>query len=78
MRLNEILLNKTYYIKSLCATGVLKARMYDLGIVEGTEIKGMFKAPFGEPTAYMVRGTLLALRDEDAKLIEVKTVRDDG
>jgi len=74
MTLNEIALNKDYYIKKISATGILRRRMQDMGIVEGTEICGKFRAPFGEPVAYYVRGTLLALRNEDARLIEVERV----
>ena len=78
MTLNEIVLNKSYYIKKLLSTGVLRRRMQDMGLIEGTEIYGKFRAPFGEPVAYSVRGTLLALRNEEAKQIEVKTVENDG
>ena len=38
----------------------------------GTPIKPVFKSPANDPTAYEVRSTLLALRKEDAKNIEIE------
>jgi len=46
--------------------------MLDLGIISGTAITPVFRSPIGDPTAYEVRGTLLALRQEDALKIEVE------
>lgn len=76
MFLNEAFPGKNYYIKNLHTKGVLRHRMRDLGIVEGTRVKRLFSAPFGDPVAYLVRGTVLALRNEQAKEIEIGTVRD--
>ena len=46
--------------------------MLDLGIVKGTLITPIFKSPSSDPTAYEIRGSLIALRKEDSCLIEVK------
>lgn len=74
MTLNEIDINDTCYIKEIKTEGEMRRRMFDLGLVEGTRIQCAFAAPFGEPRAYLVRGTLIALRSEDAGKIEVKRV----
>ena len=47
-------------------------RMLDLGIIEGTYITPLYKSPFGNPTAYLIRGGVFALREETAKNILVK------
>lgn len=47
-------------------------RLLDLGIVKGTTITPVLKSPSGDPTAFLVRGSTIALRKEDAKLIEVE------
>ena len=47
-------------------------RMLDLGIIEGTCITSLYKSPFGNPTAYLIRGGIFALREETAKNILVK------
>ena len=45
--------------------------MLDLGIVPGTTIVPIFISPFGDPKAFEVRGTLLAIRNKDASKIVV-------
>ena len=45
----------------------------DLGIIEGTKIKPVFISPFGDPTAYEIRGSLISLREEETSNIEVET-----
>lgn len=46
-------------------------RMFDLGIIRGSEIKALHKSPTGNLTAYFIKGTVIALRDSDAKNILV-------
>ncbi len=49
-------------------------RMWDMGLVEGTTVQSLFRSPLGDPTAYLVRGAVIALRKKDAArvLIEEK------
>ena len=49
-----------------------KQRLSDLGIIEGTQIEALYKSPFGNPTAYLVRGTVFALRTETAEKIKIE------
>ena len=53
--------------------GADRRRMMDLGILPGTTIDVEMKSPSGDPTAYKVRGALIALRKEQAKLIQVES-----
>ena len=46
--------------------------MLDLGIISGTVIIPVLKSPSGDPRAFEVRGTLLAIRKEDACKIIVE------
>ena len=48
-----------------------RRRMMDLGIVPGTLITVEMKSPLGDPVAYRVRGALVALRYEQARLISI-------
>ena len=69
MTLNELKLNNTGFIKELrCSNGV-KRRLLDLGLIEGTKITPIFVSPSGDPTAFEVRGSVIAIRIEDTKLI---------
>ncbi len=49
-------------------------RIFDLGITQNSIIKAMFKSPFGDPVAYMVKNTLIALRKKDCKNILVAPI----
>ena len=55
MKLNEIKIDKEVKIKNLKLEGAMKTRMLDLGMIEGTKIKPVFRSPLGDPTAYEVR-----------------------
>lgn len=58
---------QTGNVIALLATGSMRRRLLDLGLIEGTQIQCVHKSPFGDPTAYMIRGAAIALRYEDAK-----------
>ncbi len=51
-----------------------KRRISDLAILPGTELNVLQKSPAGDPVAYFVRGTVIALRNEDAGKIIVETI----
>jgi DtxR family Mn-dependent transcriptional regulator len=52
--------------------GTDRRRMMDLGILPGTTISVEMTSPGGDPTAYKIRGALIALRTEQAQLIQVE------
>ncbi|NLM21434.1 MAG: ferrous iron transport protein A [Peptococcaceae bacterium] len=58
-------------IAELHLEGLLRRRIMDLGFVPGTAVQCVRKGPTGDPIAYTVRGTTIALRKEDAAKINV-------
>jgi DtxR family Mn-dependent transcriptional regulator len=54
--------------------GPERRRLLDLGFVPGTEVCAEMRSPGGDPTAYRLRGTLIALRKEQAGLIRVSNL----
>lgn len=52
--------------------GLTRRRLLDLGVTPGAIVERAFTSPFGEPTAYRVRGALIALRAEQAREIEIE------
>ena len=52
--------------------GAERRRLLDLGVVPGTVIEADMVSPSGDPTAYLVRDTLIALRKEQAELINIE------
>lgn len=71
IRLCDLQINKTAVVAEFCA-GKMTQRINDLGIVEGCEITPVFIAPFGDPVAYSVKHTLIALRRRDSRKILVR------
>lgn len=53
-------------INSLSASGALRRRLLDLGLTPGSHITCLYEAPSGNPRAYLIRGTVIALRNQDA------------
>ena len=50
----------------------MKQRLIDIGFVDGTNVECVLISPYKNPKAYMVKGAVIAIRNEDAKFIEVK------
>lgn len=51
--------------------GLDRRRLLDLGVLPGTVIRAEMVSPGGDPTAYRIRDTLIALRQEQAQFIRV-------
>jgi DtxR family Mn-dependent transcriptional regulator len=52
--------------------GAERRRLLDLGLLPGTVVSAAFTSPGGDPTAYLVRGATLALRNEQARFVEIE------
>lgn len=71
INLSQLPLNKDGIIKEIKCEGNIKRRLLDMGLVKGTKIKPVLVSPSKEPRAFEVRGTIIAIRKEDAKKIEI-------
>ncbi|MBR2639866.1 MAG: ferrous iron transport protein A [Oscillospiraceae bacterium] len=56
-------------IKEIKTAGTLRQRLFDLGFVPGTKVKCVRVSPFGDPKAFFIRGSVIALRNLDSKTI---------
>jgi Fe2+ transport system protein FeoA len=52
--------------------GETRRRLLDLGFVPGTQISINLPGPLGDPRAYSIRNTNIAIRNEQAKLILIE------
>ena len=52
--------------------GALRRRLLDLGFVKGSVVSIDMPSPMGNPIAYVVRGSAIALRHEQAKFVLVR------
>ncbi|MCX7872389.1 MAG: metal-dependent transcriptional regulator [Verrucomicrobiae bacterium] len=70
-RLSELECGESATIRGLLPScmGLERLRLLDLGIVNGSRITCEFKSVLGSPISYRVRGTLIALRKEQADRI---------
>ena len=59
-------------ILALRSEGLNRRRLLDLGLTPGTVVECSFPGPLAEPTAYRVRGALIALRHEQAGEIDIE------
>ena len=72
--LDKLPLNANGYIIDITTNDSLKRRFFDLGLIKQTQIKPIFVSPSGDPRAYEVRGSIIAIRKKDAKKIEISPI----
>lgn len=72
IQLTALLPGKQARVVALRCTGLTRRRLLDLGLTPGAKIERAFTSALGTPTAYRVRGTLIALRPEQASQIEIE------
>lgn len=70
-KLTDISINNTVRVETLLSSGNLKERMLALGLTEGAEIDVIRKGPKNNLTVYNIRGSKIALRQEESNLILV-------
>ncbi len=71
MFLSDMKVGTKAVIKKMNANENIKRRLLDLGLIEGTCVECVLKSPFNDPSAYMIRGAIIAIRKEDSQNIEV-------
>jgi len=71
MYLNELEKDKINIINKININTKNKRRLYDIGLNIGTKIKMLFISPSKNIKAYLIRDSVIAIRDIDASKIEV-------
>lgn len=64
--LNDIKTGETAVVQRLAAHGSMRRRLLDIGLVEGTAVSCVGRSPCGDPAAYLIRGAVIAIRDDDS------------
>lgn len=62
-------------ITSINIEGVMRRRLLDLGFVPGTVVEIIRRSPLGDPIAFRVSQTTIALRKEESMKIEGELIR---
>lgn len=76
MYLNNIEKQKDYIIKNIKASEDIKRRLYDIGLIKDTKIKLLYVSPTKNIKAYLIRDSIIAIRNKDASLIKVVDIND--
>ncbi len=58
-------------IRQIHTQGPMRRRLLDLGLTQQATAVHLFDAPSGDPRAYLIRGTVIALRNADAATVEI-------
>ncbi len=69
--LRQMKVNQSGIIKDVRASGELGRRIRDMGLVTGTEIKVIGRAPLKDPVALRLKDFTLTLRNNEADWITV-------
>ncbi len=59
-------------IDYLMLDGEDRRRLMDLGLLPGTRVTAEFRSALGDPVAYRIRGTLIALRKTQTSQIVIR------
>ena len=52
-------------ISTLKSMGSMRRRLLDIGLIENTEVECLGRSPGGDPSAFLIRGAVIAIRSED-------------
>lgn len=71
-KLNELKVKEKGIVKRVEALGLLRKRLFDMGVTPGVEIEFKKVAPLLDPIEITLRGYELTLRKDEAKCIIVE------
>lgn len=71
MNLAELQEGQTGIVREVSGAGPISHRLMDLGFLPGTEVKILRRAPFGDPTTFLIRGYRIGLRASEASIIKL-------
>lgn len=70
-KLSELKPGEGGVITRLDGTGALRRRLLDMGLVRGTEITVVRRAPLGDPVEFLLKGYNLSLRKKEGDNVYV-------
>lgn len=73
LALNRLSEGRSAYVTEIQNEPSMRRRLADLGLIDGTKITCLYRSPAGDPTAYLIRGAVIALRRQDAARIQVSS-----
>ncbi len=74
-KLNDLNLLDKAIVEKVEANKNIKKRFLDIGLIKGTKIKVVLISPLKDMKAYLIKGAVIAIRNEDTKDILVRVVK---
>lgn len=60
-------------VSALNTAGAMRRRLMDIGFAPGSPVRALFRSCSGDPVAYLIHDTVIALRSEDAAGILIES-----
>ena len=70
--LADMLPGDTATVKEITTEGDMRRRLLDIGLTPGTRVECIGKSPGGDPKALLIRGAVIAIRNEDCSGIRLE------
>ena len=71
MTLNELKIGQSGVITAVGGEGELRCRLLDMGLIQNTIVQCLGRSPGGDPSAFLIRGAVIAIRAVDGQHIWV-------
>ena len=68
--------NESLIVQKIDLDFKMKQRFLDMGMIQGSKVTCVFVSPFNDPKAYLIKGTVLAIRKEEALKIKGRKIDD--
>ena len=72
LTLSALPIGQSAYVTHIHAQPDMELHLTDLGLIPGTKVVCVAESPAGDPKAYLIRGTLIALRNSDGNGIHLQ------
>lgn len=69
--LNQIPVGESAFVLTLSTENAMRRRLADIGLIPGTRVECLGRSPSGDPSAYLIRGAVIAIRTVDSQSIQV-------
>lgn len=74
MTMDRLLPGQRAEIQRLATQGAMRRRLLDIGLIPGTKIQCVGRSPMGDPSAFLIRGAVIAIRRKDCSSIMVERI----
>lgn len=73
-RLCDVEVGENAVVERLRIHGSMRRRMLDIGLCGGTVVECVGRSPMGDPSAYLIRGAVIAIRSCDSRGVIVREI----